>query len=140
MFRPVFLLAIAAIAVAQAPTSSPIRGFPADAWKQEHDLETQARAIPQHERLRIYMDRMAAQPHHAGSPGSKAVADYALAQLKDWGLDARIETFEALLPYPTTRILEMTIPVRFRASLKEPPIEEDPDTANETQIPTFNAY
>jgi len=138
MMRPFLLLMAAASAFAQSLT--PIRGFSPDSWKQEHDIEDQAKAQPQQERLRIYMERMAAQPHHAGSPASKAVADYALAQLREWGLDARIETFEALLPYPTTRLLEMTSPVRFRASLKEPPIEEDPDTANETQIPTFNAY
>ena len=86
------------------------------------------------------MDRMADKPHHAGSPGSKAVADYLSAQLTEWGLDTRIETFEALIPYPTTRTLEMTAPVRFRAKLAEPPIPEDPSTDQEDQLPTFNAY
>ena len=82
------------------------------------------------ERLRIYMDRMAAKPHHAGSPGSKAVAEYLSAQLTEWGLDTHIETFEALIPYPTTRTLEMTAPVHFRAKLAEPPIPEDPSTSS----------
>ncbi len=96
--------------------------------------------MPQQERLKIYMQRMAAAPHHAGSPGSKKVAEYAAAQLRDWGLDVEIEQMEALLPYPETRTLEMTAPVRFRAALKEPPIEGDPDTELDGQLPTFNAY
>ena len=104
-----------------------MRGFPPDQWKAQHDREEQAKAIPQAERLRIYMDRMAAKPHHAGSPGSKAVADYLSTQLTEWGFDTRIETFQALIPYPTTRTLEMTAPVRFRAKLAEPPIPEDPE-------------
>ena len=133
-----FVLTLAAYA--QAPAVAPIRGFSADQWKPQHDREEQAKTIPQAERLRIYMDRMAAQPHHAGSPGSKAVADYLAAQLSDWGLDTRIETFQALMPYPTTRVLEMTSPVRFRAKLAEPPILEDPSTSQENQLPTFNAY
>ena len=133
-----FLLTLAAYA--QAPPVAPIRGFTADQWKPQHDREDQAKTIPQAERLRIYMDRMAAQPHHAGSPGSKAVADYLAAQLSDWGLDTRIETFQALMPYPTTRVLEMTSPVRFRAKLAEPAILEDPSTSQENQLPTFNAY
>ena len=135
-----FLFCLASAAYAQAPAVAPLRGFPADQWKAQHDREEQAKAIPQQERLRIYMDRMAAKPHHAGSPGSKAVADYLSAQLTEWGLDTRIETFEALIPYPTTRTLEMTAPARFRAKLAEPPIPEDPSTSQENQLPTFNAY
>jgi N-acetylated-alpha-linked acidic dipeptidase len=138
LWSSLFLLALAAYA--QAPAAAPIRGFPPAQWKAEHDREEQAKAIPQQERLRIYMDRLADKPHHAGSPGSKAVAEYLSAQLTEWGLDTRIETFEALIPYPTTRTLEMTAPVRFRAKLAEPPIPEDPSTSQEGQLPTFNAY
>ena len=133
-----YVLALAAYA--QAPAPAPLRGYPPDQWKTQHDLEEQAKAIPQAERLRIYMDRMAAKPHHAGSPGSKAVADYLAAQLTDWGFETRIETFQALIPYPTTRVLEMTSPVRFRAKLAEPTIPEDPSTAQDGQLPPFNAY
>ena len=136
-----FILALAALAAdAQAPAIGPLRGFPPDQWKAQHDLEEQAKAVPQAERLRIYMDRMAARPHHAGSPGSKAVADYLSTQLTEWGLDTRIETFQALIPYPIARTLEMIAPVRFRAKLAEPAIPEDPSTSQENQLPTFNAY
>ncbi len=135
-----FLFSLALTAYAQAPAAAPIRGFPPQQWKAEHEREEQAKAIPQQERLRIYMDRIADKPHHAGSPGSKAVAEYLSAQLTEWGLDTRIETLEALIPYPTTRTLEMTAPVRFRAKLAEPPIPEDPSTSQEGQLPTFNAY
>ena len=134
----IFLAALAAYA--QAPAVAPIRGFPSDQWKAQHDREEQAKTIPQQERLRIYMERMADKPHHAGSAGSKAVADYLAALLTEWGFDTRIETFQALIPYPTTRVLEMTSPVRFRAKLAEPPIPEDAATSQEGQLPTFNAY
>ncbi len=136
MFRVVLFVSFVLPAAAQAV----IRGFPPDQWKAEHDREEEAQAIPQPARIGIYMERMASKPHHAGSPGSKAVADYAVGQLKEWGLDARIETFQALLPYPTVRILEMTAPRRFRANLKEPAIAEDKDTGEAGQLPTYNAY
>jgi N-acetylated-alpha-linked acidic dipeptidase len=121
-------------------SQAPIRGFPPDQWKAEHEREAKAHAIPQPERIRTYMERMSAKPHHAGSPGSRAVAEYALAQIKEWGLDARIESFEALLPYPTARTLEMTAPIHFRAAIKEPAIAEDPNSSDAGQLPTFNAY
>ena len=52
-------------------------------------LEQQAQAIPDPARLRKYMDFLASEPHHAGSPRSKAVAEYLLGTLKEWGLDAQ---------------------------------------------------
>ncbi|HEY7334900.1 MAG TPA: M28 family peptidase [Bryobacteraceae bacterium] len=119
---------------------TPIRGFFPDEWKVEHDLEEKAKAVPQAARIRIYMERMASKPHPAGSPASKAVADYLAAQMKEWGLDVRTESFEALMPYPTGRTLEMISPVRFRAQLKEPAIPEDADTSDNGQLPAFNAY
>jgi N-acetylated-alpha-linked acidic dipeptidase len=131
--RCVVLAVIATSAWAQAP----IRGFTSADITAQRERETQARALPSAERLRVYMERMASTPHVAGSAGSKAVADYAAAQLTDWGLDTKIERFDALLPYPTARILETA---GFRAQLSEPALTEDPDTAITTQIPTYNAY
>ena len=131
--RPALLTLLAVSAWAQAP----MRGFPANELTAQREREQQARALPSAERLRIYMQRMASTPHAAGSAGSKAVADYASEQLKDWGLDVKIERFDALLPYPTVRVLETA---GFKASLAEPALTEDPDTTITTQIPTFNAY
>ena len=130
------LLASAATLAAQAP----IRGFPQSEWSSEHALEQKAIAIPEASRQKTYLERMAKVPHHAGSAADAAVAEYALGLLKEFGLDARIENFEALIPYPTSRALEMTAPVKFRAGLKEPAIAQDSYTSNSTQLPTFNAY
>ena len=63
---------------------------------------------------------MSAEPHIAGSPASKAVAEYTAGLFREWGLDVQIEEFEALLPYPKSRLLEMTAPVKFTAKLQEP--------------------
>lgn len=139
MLRSGILLALLAPVFAQQ-YSAPLRGFPVEDRKAQQELEEHARAIPQADRIRVYMERIASKPHQAGSPASKAVADYLAAQLKDWGLDARIENFEALMPYPTVRVLEMTSPVKFRAELKEPALAEDPSTSEPGQLPSYNAY
>jgi N-acetylated-alpha-linked acidic dipeptidase len=124
---------------AQAPAGA-IRGFPPEQQAAQRDREKKAREMAQAERIRTYMERMSADPHHAGSPGSRAVAEYAAALMKEWGLDSRIETFEASLPYPTGRVLEMTAPSKFRAHLQEPPIPEDKDSSDTGQLPTYVAY
>jgi N-acetylated-alpha-linked acidic dipeptidase len=139
MHRRWAILALVVSAFGQS-TTPPIRGFPSEDWKAQREREERARAVPQPDRIHLYMEHIASKPHQAGSPASKAVADYLVAQIKDWGLDVHVEDFEALMPYPTSRALEMTSPVRFRAELKEPAILEDPGTAEPGQLPSYNAY
>jgi N-acetylated-alpha-linked acidic dipeptidase len=134
------LALIAALVVSTTQAQEPVRGFPPAQAAAERELEERFRALPRADRIREYDRRMSRAPHHAGSPGSREVAEYALKLMKDWGLQARIETFDALLPYPTERIVELVAPVRFRARLQEPAIREDPDTAAAGQLPTYNAY
>ena len=86
------------------------------------------------------MQLISESPHHAGSPGSKKVAEYVLSQFKSWGLNASIEQFEALMPYPTERLVELVGPEHYTAKLKEPPVDVDKDSTDEGQLPTFNAY
>ncbi len=86
------------------------------------------------------MERMAQQPHHAGSPMDASVAQYALGQFRSFGLDAHIEDFEALIPYPTTRVVELTAPIKYDLKLKEPPVAGDPYSAEPGGLPTYNAY
>ena len=79
MVRSFPVLLLAALPVY---AQTPLRGYPQDHWKQEHLLEEKALAIPSPPRLKIYMERVSDQPHHAGSAGAKAVADYALGEMK----------------------------------------------------------
>jgi N-acetylated-alpha-linked acidic dipeptidase len=117
-----------------------LRGFEPKDLAKEQKLEQQAQSVPDPARLREYMNFMAGEPHHAGSPRSKAVAEYILHLFKQWGLDAQIEEFEALMPYPTVRQVEVISPQPFVAKLKEPPVGVDPTSAQPGQLPTYNAY
>jgi N-acetylated-alpha-linked acidic dipeptidase len=87
------------------------------------------------------LKRLSARPHHVGSPYDKDNAEWLLAQLKSYGLDAQIETFTALFPTPKVRLLELEGPAPFKAKLQEPVVSVDP-TSNQPseQLPTYNAY
>ncbi|MGH9411639.1 MAG: transferrin receptor-like dimerization domain-containing protein [Vicinamibacterales bacterium] len=122
----------------QAP--APIRGFTAADSAAERKAEDQFRGIPKAANLRERMRVISESAHHAGSPGSKKVADYILAQFKSFGLNASIEEFDALMPYPTERSLELVAPEHYQAKLQEPPISEDPTSSEAGYLPTFNAY
>ena len=87
-----------------------IRGFDPDSQAQEVAWERQARALPDAAHIGEFIKRFSGQPHVAGTPQSKQTAEAILAQLRGFGLDAHIEQFEALLPTPKVRVLEMTEP------------------------------
>jgi N-acetylated-alpha-linked acidic dipeptidase len=134
-------LCILALLVSITGAAQPaIRGFSGQEAASQREREAKALAIPRPEHVRSYAQKMSSEPHIAGSPQSKAVAEYALALMKSWGLDARLEETEALLPYPTKRILEMTSPVVYKANLHEPTIPEDRDSGDGNQVPTYNSY
>jgi N-acetylated-alpha-linked acidic dipeptidase len=126
--------------VALAAQGNPIRGFPADALADRARLEAVMRSTPDTAQIHANLLWMSEEPHHAGSPRSKAVAEWALAKFRSWGLDTRIDTSEALMPYPISRRLELLGPTPFVAQLKEPQLAEDKDSADPGQFATFNAY
>src|SRR5277367_2983994 len=91
-----------------------------------HGLDTtweqKFRGIPDPHKLRDYMQRLSARPHHVGSPYDKDNAEWIAAQLKGFGLDARIENFDVLFPTPKERVIEMVAPTKFTAKLEEPAV------------------
>jgi N-acetylated-alpha-linked acidic dipeptidase len=91
--------------------------------------------------MAAWMKIMAAEPNHVGSPHNKANAEMVLAQFRDWGWDAHIETFEVLYPTPISQTLELIGAEPFRATLTEAPIAGD-DTSARTkdQLPAYVAY
>lgn len=131
MLVPAFLISAA---------DDAIRGFDPLAQYEEVKWERQARTIPDANRIGEFIKRLSRQPHMAGSPQSKDTAEQILAQLREYGLDAHIERFEAMLPVPKTRILEMTAPTVLRLKLEESAVAGDPGAADAGIIPTYNAY
>jgi N-acetylated-alpha-linked acidic dipeptidase len=136
-----FLLVITfALISSNAPVaqSRPIRGFPDDAVAAQRQREEQFRKVPDSARLKEYMEAMAGEPHVAGQPSSKKVADYALAKFKSFGLDAKFEEFEAMMPWPIETTVELVGPEKYTLRVKEPVLPEDPDSGDQT--PLYNAY
>ncbi len=140
---PIFVFVAASPAPAPTGPAAPaaLRGFFPDGVAAQQKVEREFRAVPDPAGARESMRRLAAAPHHLGSPEGGKNAEWILAKFREWGLDAHIETFEVLFPTPKERVVELVEPVKFRAALAEPPLKEDP-TSGQTalQLPTYNAY
>jgi N-acetylated-alpha-linked acidic dipeptidase len=142
-FALIIFLGLLGVSLLPAETgpSQGLSGFSDEAARIERDWEAKFQAIPKAENLRAYMKRLSARPHHLGSPYDKDNAEWILAQFKDWGLDAHIESFEVLFPTPKERIVELVAPTRFTAKLQEPTVPADPTSnQHDEQLPTYNAY
>ena len=87
--------------------SGSILGFSKTAAGTQAAIEKKFDANLSATNVGIYIKDMTAVPHHVGSPGGKAVAEYILDKFKSWGYDAVIENFYVLFPTPKTRLLEM---------------------------------
>jgi len=87
-----------------------------------------------------WMEDMASQPNHVGSPHDKANADATLAKFKSWGWDAHIETFMVLYPTPISTTIELVAPEPIKLGGQEPPLAEDPTSNNPGMLPPYVAY
>jgi N-acetylated-alpha-linked acidic dipeptidase len=133
----VYLMAIVAV-LALSSALPPIIG--AQQAQPETNWEEKFRLLPAAERLKEYMRRLSAEPHHLGSAADKRNAEWMRDQLKSWGLEVKIEEFDVLFPTPKERVLELISPQPYQAKLEEPVLAEDPDSNDKNQLPTYNAY
>jgi N-acetylated-alpha-linked acidic dipeptidase len=143
-----FLLFFTLLATAQsgpethAPSgSAPLLGYTGKTSPDEQSLEKKFQDAVVAANIQENMRRLSARPHNVGSPYDKDNAEWMLARFKEWGFDAKIETFDVLFPTPKERIVELVAPTKFRAKLQEPSLAADP-TSNQSaeQLPTYNAY
>jgi N-acetylated-alpha-linked acidic dipeptidase len=143
VFRLLVALVLAAsLLPAAAPAADAgLLGFlPADA-AAERAREAKFDALVAPADLRAWMRRLTARPHHVGSPYDADNARYLAGLFTSFGLSAHVERFEVLFPTPTRRLLELTAPAHYRATLAEQPLASDP-TSHQTaeQLPLYNAY
>ena len=102
-----------------------LSGFTKENSQQQLELEKKFDSFLSADHLRARMKRMSSQPNQLGSPHDKKNAEFLKKQFTSWGFDAKIEKFEVLFPTPKERVLEMTSPKHFKASLKEQALKED---------------
>jgi N-acetylated-alpha-linked acidic dipeptidase len=137
----VWLLA-SGIGLLNAEPSPSMLGFNAAKAITEQSLEQRYDEQLDTKDLRDWMQRMSSAPNHLGSPHNRENAEFLLEQFRQWGWDAKIETFYIWYPQPKYQFLEMTSPRSYKARLHEPPVAGDgrSGSAANTALPPFGAY
>ncbi|MCE6992033.1 M28 family metallopeptidase [Dyadobacter sp. CY323] len=132
----IFILALVSQVHAQQ-----LMGFGAESAKKQLDLEAAFDKQLKADNLKEWMKIMTAYPHQVGSAYGLKNAHYIKDKLTSWGFDTKIDTVHVLFPTPKVRILELTEPTKFKASLMEKPFKED-GTSGQTKdvLPPYHAY
>jgi N-acetylated-alpha-linked acidic dipeptidase len=124
-------------------TDDPILGFRPDRVADQRAIESRFDTHLDAANLRAWMKTMSARPHHVGSPGSKANAEFVAAKFREWGYDTEIEVFHVLFPTPKERRVELIVngKTTYRGRLDEPVLKEDATSAvRQDMLPPYNAY
>ena len=118
-----------------------ILGFTPEHAEKQLQLEQQFDAQLKTENLDEWMKKMAARPHHVGSPYGKEVAEFMASKFLGWGFDTQIEVFQVLFPTPQIRELELISPSKYKAILQAPAVEGDPYSAQTKEmLPSYNCF
>ena len=139
------LSACAVCALAGGATTAraaPSAGKRAPAPMDSKALEAKFDAQINPAEMGTWLKLLAAEPNHVGSVHDKTNAEWIAAQLKSWGWDAKIETFDVLYPTPISVSLDLVggPGAPFKATLTEAPIPGDLPTFTKDALPAYVAF
>ncbi|MFZ0804901.1 MAG: M28 family metallopeptidase [Candidatus Sulfotelmatobacter sp.] len=122
--RASLLLLLLSCAQAQS-----ILGFTPYNSSREAEIETKFESIPTPDEERRQHRIFTAQPHLAGSKRNNELADYIADQWRAQGLsDVIIRRYDVYGTNPKSASLEMIAPTHYQATLREAPLDADPDS------------
>ena len=120
--------------------SASMLGFTVERAMAQRQLEQRFDAQLNANEMRDWLKRLSSAPNHVGSAHNKANAEFIRDQLKSFGWDAQIESFDVLYPTLKSHRLELVGPKKFVASLREPPVAIDSTSTQTSGVPQFNTY
>ncbi len=132
--------AVLVLGAGGSPARDTIAGFGPGSLTVQRAAEARFLRLPSASRIRQFHRYLTAEPHVAGSPRNRHLAEWQRQQWIAWGLeDVHIVTHDVLLPYPQEVRVEMTAPKPWQASMREDAVAGDPDTAQDPGSP-YHAF
>lgn len=137
---------LAAAAAAVAAGAGTVAGADSQTGFFPASRAAQARAekafldTPAPERARRHLFQLTEEPHVAGTPQEKKVAEYVLARFKELGLEAEMVRYDVFLNHPKRVSLKLIAPLEQELKLVEDPYDADKDSTPSGVFPAFHGY
>src|ERR1700739_1023033 len=111
--------------------SQTILGFTPASSARETEVESKFKSIPRPDEERRQHRIFAQEPHVAGSKRNNELAEYIRDEWKKKRLeDVIIRRYDVYGTNPKSASLEMISPTHYQATLREAPLDADPDSKN----------
>jgi N-acetylated-alpha-linked acidic dipeptidase len=137
--RALFFIALGALSGVTAQSQQPLVGYTAANSGHERQLEADAIKRPSPDRASKHSVALSRETHVSGTPAQARTRDYVIGQMKQWGLQTEVRSYDVWMPHPTLVRLARVSPQPRELSLPEPPVPGDP-TSTLPQYPTVNGY
>ncbi len=132
-------LALLVAAAAPIGAQQVMAGYtPANAAR-ERSLEASTITRPSATAASAHSKVLSRETHVAGTPAQARTRDYVIEQMKKWGLETEVRSYDIWMPHPTSVQVARVSPQPKELSLPEPPVAGDP-TSKLWQYPTVNGY
>jgi N-acetylated-alpha-linked acidic dipeptidase len=137
----IFALALVpTLVTAQTQNADSYRGFAAAARDAQAAAEKVFMDTVTPNNARRWLFALTEEPHVAGTPEEKKVADYVLARFKEFGLETEMVRYDVFLNHPKHVALKIVSPVEEELKLIEEPYDADKDSSSVSLFPAFHGY
>ena len=76
-------------------------GYTAANAAREREVEASAIKRPSPTDASVHSKELSKETHVAGTPAQARTRDYVIAQMKKWGIDTEVRTYDVWMPHPT---------------------------------------
>ncbi|MDG1995500.1 MAG: transferrin receptor-like dimerization domain-containing protein, partial [Emcibacteraceae bacterium] len=137
IFKVTALLAASTVAANAADT---IRGFTKENSDKQYALEAAIDKGINVKNMDDWMKYMTSRPHATGQPFDKEVAEFIAKKYEEWGYDTQIVTYNVLMPTPKIREVDLVEPIKWKASLTEAAVADDPTSDQDERLPVYHSF
>src|SRR5437660_11672633 len=104
-------------------------GYSAASAGRERDLETSATKRPSSTSASSHSKQLSRETHVAGTAAQARTRDYVIEQMKKWGIETQVRSYDVWMPHPTSVHVARVSPQPKELSLTEPAVAGDPTSA-----------
>jgi N-acetylated-alpha-linked acidic dipeptidase len=123
----------------QSSAQQGLIGYGPASARREREVESDAIKRPNPSRAAELSRALSREVHVAGTAAQARTRDYVIAQMKSWGLETEVRSYDIWMPHPTEVSIWRVAPDTLRLNLAEPAVPNDPASAL-PQYPTVNGY
>ena len=134
------VVVIPCLVTAQAPSETALLGFSASSRAAQAAAEKVLLDTVTPANARRWLAALTEEPHVAGTPEEKKVAEYVLAKFKEFGLETEMVRYDVFLNHPLLVSLKLVAPVDEELALIEKPYDVDKDSTPAGMFPAFHGY